>query len=289
MKCIVCGSEKNKIYKSISGINIFQCASCTLAFVNIKNFVPKDLSSQYEIADYKREELHIKDNFKKLIKRISVYKDKGKVLDIGSGFGLFALELSRRGKYDIEVLDPYLKPLYLKNSEYILHKKTLERFLSDSKKKYDLIILIDVLEHFINPVKNLQRIKSIMNDDAILIIQTPNYDSLMQYFVKNWSWWMIDDHKYFFTPNSLKLLLSKSGFHIVSFDTYEPYIDFKKNLDGNFSEINNKLLRKLAKLAFFSIFIPVYFLTRKFYWKLNKGALIFVIAQIEKKSLSSHK
>jgi len=98
---------------------------------------------------------------------------------------------------------------------------------------------MDVLEHFKDPVANLKKAKLLLKEDGILVIQTPNYKSLMARICKDWAWWMIEDHKFFFSPKSLKKILNKSEFETESFKTYEDWEDFKKNLDGNFMEIKS--------------------------------------------------
>ncbi|MBI4225803.1 hypothetical protein HY612_01700 [Candidatus Roizmanbacteria bacterium] len=74
-------------------------------------------------------------------------------------------------------------------------------------------------------------------------------------------------------------MLNKTGFGIKYFITYEDFADFKKNLDGNFAELRNGLVRRFIKGLFFSIFFPVYFLARKILWELKYGGLIFIIAK----------
>ena len=47
---------------------------------------------------------------------------KGKVLDVGGGFGLFSKLLAKTGQYKIEVIEPSAIPHYLSNINYILYK-----------------------------------------------------------------------------------------------------------------------------------------------------------------------
>ena len=138
---------------------------------------------------------------------------------------------------------------------------------------------MDVIEHLENPLVNLKKLKLLLAPGGILIIQTPNYKSLMARICKDWAWWMIEDHKFFFSPKSLQKILYKAGFKSEYFMTYEDWYDFKKNLDGNFTGIKNNPLKKLIKGLFFSLFFPFYFLFRKMIWRLGYGGLMFVIAK----------
>ncbi len=208
---------------------------------------------------------------------IQKYKNKGKVIDIGGGFGLFSSILNNLSSYEVEILEPYLETKYAKDIK--VYKKSFEEFIKKNTYKYNIVIALDVIEHFQKPILTLQKIAGLMSENAILVIQTPNYQSLMAKLCKQWSWWMVEDHKFMFSPNSIKLMLNKTGYKIRYFSTYEDLYDFKKNMDGNFANIDISIIRKLLKGIFFGLFIPFYILARKTIWRLELGGLIFLIAE----------
>ena len=74
------------------------------------------------------------------------------------------------------------------------------------------------------------------------------------------------------------MILIDAGYSISYSNTYEDFIDFKKNLDGNFLNIKYMPLRRISKLLFYLIFIPIYSIIKPLMWRLNLGGLIFVIA-----------
>jgi len=199
------------------------------------------------------------------------------LLDIGAGFGHLSSILNKLGRFQINLVEPLVKPKYLLDKNITLHKTDYEHFLS--KQKFDLVLMVDVIEHFQNPVRNLLRTKKILKKRGYLMIQTPNYKSLMAKICRNWSWWMPQDHKLLFSIRSIKNILETSGFQTVFLMTYEDFHDFKKNLDGNFVGIKNKLLKKLSKGVFLTLFIPIYFLFRQIIWRLGYGGLIFLVAK----------
>ena len=47
----------------------------------------------------------------------------------------------------------------------------------ETAKQYDVIVMGDVLEHVIEPVKVLKKVKQMLKKDGILWISTPNYNS----------------------------------------------------------------------------------------------------------------
>lgn len=281
MKCSLCGKKTGKIMKIIDGVRIYECENCRLGFVDQKKIVKVNLGSQYQLKEYKKEEKMIVSRLSPIVDKIVRYNNSGSVLEVGPGHGLLSSLLLKKGKYELDVVEPYLNPHYLSGQSYKLHKKDMDRFLKTSKKKFDLIIMFDVIEHLKDPFTSLHKLKNILGKNGVLVIQTPNYRSLMQVFTKKWSWWMIEDHKWFFSPFSLHRVLKINKLNKIYEQTYEDWIDFKKNLDGNFSCLENSIVRKVAKAIFFTIFTPLYFLTRHFLWKTGKGGLLLVITRLD--------
>lgn len=285
LKCYFCNSKNIKKIKSIKKIDIFSCKNCQLGFIEKKNYYKYEPERLYNFLEYANESKKLFRRYEILAKEVLKYKSKGELLDVGAGYGLVSSIFSRSGKFKINIVEPNNSIKYLKPKKYRINKILYEKFFNTQKVqvKYDLILMFDIIEHFKNPFKNLINTKSILKKDGVLVIQTPNYLSLMAYLCSNWSWWMIEDHKYFFTTRSLKSFLSKSGYKIRFLKTYEDAVDFKKNLDGNFMSIDNIKLRKLIKLIFYLLFFPFYFIFRRIIWKLGYGGLIFIIASPNEK------
>ena len=280
--CPLCLKKNIYLLREEKKIKIYQCLDCAVGFLDKSGLeLQKKLSSinQYSFKEYLINNNRLKNRFKKLIEIILQFKKEGKLLDIGAGFGLFTSILYQLGNFNITVVEPENQPYFLKKIPKKIFKKNFSDFLKLNNQKFDLILLIDVLEHLTDPKKSLSQIKKILNKDGFLVIQLPNYKSLMAKICRNWSWWMIEDHKYFFSPKSITKLIEDTGFKLAFFKTYEDFYDLKKNLDGNFLTFKNSWIRRMLKGLFFSTFFPIYFLMRYFIWKLGCGGLIFLIAK----------
>ena len=280
MICHICNRKINRVYKFVKNLEIIECRICQLGVINKSTnleWLKQNNKDLYNFESYKKEEEKLRGRFKRLAKIINIYKKSGKVLDIGAGFGLISSILVNSGRFNFDLIEPFLHIKYFDKSKFKLIKSTFEKFKPE-EKKYDVTIMMDVLEHFKDPLTNLKKANFLLNDGGILVIQTPNYKCLMAMICHDWAWWMIEDHKFFFSTKSLKKILNKTSFKVEYFITYEDWYDFKKNLDGNFSRIKNSLLRKSIKGIFFSVFFPVYFLFRKIIWKMGYGGLMFVVA-----------
>ena len=110
---------------------------------------------------------------------IAPFLDKDKnILDVGCGGGLLIDYLIRNG-YQAEGCDNYQ---YDKNTKQMIelvenrtaiHKKDIYSF--NSKTKYDLIFLSNVIEHFEDWQKALRKIEKILSDDGVIVFLFPNY------------------------------------------------------------------------------------------------------------------
>lgn len=279
-KCTLCSNLTTiKFYKKIFGINIYFCTTCKLGFLTEKGLEKqKNLKNEikYSLIDYKKEESKLKTRLNLLVKIILKYTKGGKVLDIGAGFGLLSSIFAKKG-FDISIIEPLNSPYYLKKYKHKTYKLTLDKFLFSNKREYDVILMIDIIEHLKDPLVSMKKLKTFLDKKSVVVIQTPNYMSLMSKLCKNWSWWMIEDHKYFFTQQSLLNLMDLAGYKPRYVATYEDLPDFKKNLDGNFSHIRNVILRRAYKAIYYLLFFPFYLVFRPIIWKLGYGGLIFAI------------
>ncbi len=277
MNCAICKSKKNELYKTVNEIDIYRCFRCDLAFVD--PVTPRGKTSHiYSFSDYQSREGQFIKRYENTARLMNKYSQGKKVLEVGAGFGLLSSIVSRHG-YDVDALEPEVEVRYVKNLPIKIYKKTLSEFVKETKNIYDAIIMYDVLEHVDDPNETIILVSKLLKKGGIVFIQTPNYQSLMAYVVRHWSWWMVEDHRFFFSRKSLYILFSKKVWNSLFYTTHEEWPDFKKNLDGNFTGINNGIVRKIMKGLFFVFFIPFYFCLRTFVWRWGRGGLHICIYQ----------
>ena len=279
-KCIICNKTPSNIIKIIDNNKIVECIDCNIAYT--ENFSYRKPPEKYYIftqynQSYKRYYFRFYHIYKKINKFVT---NQGELLDIGAGHGLFANVLLKHTKFKISVLEPYTGLKYIKKVKNItLYKSPIETFLKNYHHHYDVITLIDVLEHLYKPDEKINKIKNILNNDGLLIIQMPNYQSLMAKICKHWSWWDVQEHPYHFTHKSIINLLKKSNYVVVNSETYEEFNDFKKNLFGNFTAINNVVIRRILKVIIGIPILSFYIIFRPIIWYFNYGALMIIIAK----------
>jgi len=83
-------------------------------------------------------------------------------------------------------------------------------------EKFDLVFLIDTIEHLINPLNTLKEINRILIKKGILIISAPDYNSLSRLFLrKSWAVLSPAEHLSSFTQKSLVHILQKADFCVL--------------------------------------------------------------------------
>lgn len=278
-RCPIC-SNSVSLLKTVDGIDILECKNCEIGIsAKIKETNLYKKSGQYNLAAYKLTEAGQIKKFESIADFVNKLGVKS-VLEIGAGYGLFSKILSRNKKLQIEIVEPNLLPIYISSDNKITkHRVDFDKFYSRNNKTFDLVILLDVFEHLDSPRQELRKFKNLLNKRGRLLILLPNYKSLMAKLCKNWSWWMVEDHRYHFSPRSITKMLGEENFEIKKLSSFESLHDFKKNLDGNFSEIKISTLRKFCKGLFYLLFFPAYLLLRKIGWRLGLGGLILVLAE----------
>jgi SAM-dependent methyltransferase len=156
----------------------------------------------------------IKDKINKLI-LADLYPKKNtyQLLDIGGGTGIFAYKFKDK-RWDSFIIDPDISGKFVEN--YRVNFKQGWFSSSSYNFKFDLISLIFVLEHVLEPSLLLKEIKKSLLTNSLLYIEVPDEIAFEKVNPE-------DDifnscHLFMFNPNSLGLLLRQNGFELMSLD-----------------------------------------------------------------------
>ena len=240
--CPVCRYRISKPYlickdHSVSGeeFTLVQCASCNFVYTNPRPN-EKQIGKYYQSANYishtdtnkgiinKVYHLVRKKTVADKVKLVNRLHEKGKLLDIGCGTGVF-LEHCKKQGWQTKGIEPD------EGARTIAHNRLnvpIEKdFLTSySNEKFDIITLWHVLEHIHELNKTVEKIVSMMTTDAKVVIAVPNIGSYDAQLYKNyWAAYDIPKHLYHFTKKTLELLMSNYGLRLVEvipmkFDAY---------------------------------------------------------------------
>lgn len=217
------------------------------------------IRSKYNIILYLLK-IYCRDN-------ISSERKESKILDIGSGPGNMLHFLKKYGRVwgndtSQEAVD------FCRRSGFDMLEGDLDKDEINTKEKFDLITMIDVLEHLEHDVADLEKIRKMMKDEARLIITVPAYRFL----------WGAHDVKYGhyrrYTLTELRTKLKNAGFKIEKISYIQPLFLFpllvfrmlkkfaKKETDDFVHTpriLNNILLKIIESEKYYLKFFNFYF------------------------------
>lgn len=206
-----------------------------------------------------------KQNLKYKFNLIKKFSKGKKLLDYGCGNGIF-LEFMKNKGYEIQGFEP--SSTGKSETEKRLGIKLASNF--DEINKVDVITLWHVLEHIPNPEEILNEFKNKLNDNGILLIALPNYESYdAKIYGEFWAAYDVPRHLYHYSKDGAMNYFSKF-FKIITtapllFDSY--YIsllseNYKQNSFPFLSVLKNGFLsnHKAKKTGNYSS--VVYILTK---------------------------
>lgn len=208
----------------------FQCKGCKHLFAYHKKFNTKNLySGKYVEETYgslggiEKSFLKIRslpkkksDNFSRCnrLEKLIKFNKKLKVLDIGTGLGIFPYELSNRG-YDVVCNDPDSKSVkFIK--KYLKLEAILGNFLKIKvKKKFDVITFNKVLEHIEKPKLFILKSRSFLKTEGYLYLEVPDVLAINDKIRENREEFLMG-HYHVFSKKSLKGFIESCNFKVLN-------------------------------------------------------------------------
>jgi hypothetical protein len=262
-RCLICnnsnliklGKIKTINLKLNNCFNFIECANCfhcTLDYMPKQNFLDRLYSNDSEyVFGHSDYELLIKKKFQKnRLKSVSlnfnhwVFKimknfKKGDYFEIGPGNCSLFKTFKHLG---------YKCFAYEKQS-WILDNNIFHKINDIPRKKADLVVMTDVLEHISNPLNFLKKFNFVFKKNTRLFLSLPNRSSYKAKLLSlEWNMIVPLAHINFFSTKSMKIFLNKMNFNIIKIESY--------------SEV--KIYRLLRNFIKFLFKIPIYLFLMRF-------------------------
>ncbi|MBP2630523.1 MAG: class SAM-dependent methyltransferase [Firmicutes bacterium] len=245
-KCPICNSEnKMQLYKQEfaniqrvtflkDGYDVVNCEDCGFIFAD---HIPSQAKfeeyytsmSKYEKNDCNDlDELQspvLQERFSSRFDKIREYIDNDSdILEIGCATGTFLKVLKDKGFQNVKGIDPSPKCV-----EYMKKKHRIDAEVGvisklQSNKKFDLIMLVGVLEHIVDLKNLIQVMSSLLKDHGVLYLELPdimNFSTEKDMPFQEFS----VEHVNFFSIESLKNLLSLQNLFLDKYYIEDKYFD----------------------------------------------------------------
>lgn len=274
--CDICGSNKVKLIYPKRGVaqkqyfitdnsygehsQIVKCADCDLIYCSPRDASEKLIEryTDFEDSNYEKERIARSMTHSRVFKKVQVLQSTpGKLLDIGCATGTL-LKVAKRSGWGATGIEPSAWASKMGKKKFGLNiiQGSLETHKFKSEE-FDVVTCLDVIEHVSSPKMLLKEIHRILKENGILCLVTPDISSMLSRIMgENW-WHIRPDHIYYFSKETLVLLLESQGFEVVKIARYS----WTFSLDYWISRLQNKapFLYKIL-----SIFKDKHFLTMNF-------------------------
>lgn len=218
--CPICEESRRDPLHLEDSFQMVRCPSCQFIFLNPR---PTIESLHYFYQQYLPEEESSIESWEKMMKPVfhragnllKQYRRKGRLLDVGSGFGFFLSEMKNRG-WDVTGIEISQKAMdYARDVLGLtIHPGPLEKanFPDDY---FDAVTGFYVIEHLPYPMVFLRECYRILKPGGLLLLRYPHttpIKNLLQIFgIKN-RLYDLPAHLSDFSPKMIQRCLERIGF-----------------------------------------------------------------------------
>lgn len=276
LECPICKQDTSKLFtapcdyrkpKTRTPYDVYWCFNCSYGQV-LKRPNKDEVAEFYNIPDYYTHNTYKNttkndDNetfLDKLRLHLSWRFDKGeelspsnvipllksdslKMIEIGCGNGNNMNKFANKGFSTIGIEPDSKARKVAKEKGHIVYKGTAEELPNVIvNKRFDVVLMSHVLEHCLDINAAILNAKNLLTDEGVFIVETPNCESLgFKTQQSEWPWSDIPRHLNFFTVSSLKLILLKHGFSVVT----EKYRGFCRQFSNSWLQNEKQIWRVL--------------------------------------------
>jgi len=169
-------------------------------------------------------------------------------LDIGSGYGFFSKAALNQG-FSVTAVNP--AGLENRIFRQLNGFEPVPQFFEEvdwGARKFDLVILSQILEHLLDPLRVLVKIKNLLKPAGVAAIAVPNVDAILIKILRSQSSFLgLPEHVIHFSRKGLNAVLQRAGFAVKHHRYYSriPYyaISNRLNLQGTPRKLVNHCFR----------------------------------------------
>ena len=223
--CILCNASKFRIILQKDQWKYCRCLNCGLVSLHPRP-TAQELMKNYEgYLPTPSEEI---DKWEKMVKQIidksadlieaRTNTSRGKLLDIGCGYGFFLKEMKLRG-WDVEGVEVSQTGRQYSQDKWSIHvySQPLED-LDIPENSFDVVTLFYLIEHVNDPLVLLREVNRILRPGGLILLRWPHTTPIVRILgslSRKLDLYHTPYHLYDFSPETMKMLLAITDFKNV--------------------------------------------------------------------------
>ncbi len=267
-RCIACGGSGLERHLSVAGemgdaglipttdrygtalADIVRCSRC--GHMQLERFPDEiELKQAYaraESEDYLGEEEGQRATARVVLDAIERHVDRGRLLDLGCWLGYLVAEAEARGWRGIGVEPSEFASGHARD-RLGLDVRTDELLDAElPEHAFQAVVLGDVIEHLPRADIALDRVTSLLAPGGVVAMAVPDSGSRVARAMGSRWWSVIPTHVHYFTRHSMRVLLERRGYRVLSIATSPKAFTVRYYL-GRLAGYNAQLGRGLVATA----------------------------------------
>lgn len=168
--------------------------------------------------------------------------EEARILDVGCGDGFHLGVLREFGKktWTLEGVDADQRAVRIgRKNDLTIHQGTLET-IDLPENSYDLILLIQTVEHIADPPELLRQIRTLLRPGGRVVIVTDNTDSMDFTLSKKryWGGYHFPRHWYLFNKKTIRRLAEKTAMEVESLTTQVSPVNWVYSIRNRLADKN---------------------------------------------------
>lgn len=224
IECPLCQS-KNILNYFKDDDRLKECQDCRIVFTYpLPEFLSNAYGEDYYRPWYEKQFSQRVILWKKRLKIVKKFCPSGRLLDVGTGDGLF-LKTASSSNFEIYGTEVFPAAVKAAKDLYGLDIYLTEIENSDFEKDYfDVITLWHVIEHVKAPLQIFEAVHNLLRPGGVIIVATPNLDKHLSRFLyrvlhrKPFPFYSPkgEQHLFHFTEDTLERMINRAGFQTLS-------------------------------------------------------------------------
>jgi 2-polyprenyl-3-methyl-5-hydroxy-6-metoxy-1,4-benzoquinol methylase len=225
--CPACGrATRHRFLYAKNDCDILRCEECGLGRAETRGFDPSDyytgdyFSGKHSdgYADYLGAERTLRREFAHTLRFIRRFRRSGRLLDVGCAYGFFLQEARR--DFDVSGIELAQDAAeHCRRSGLNVLTGQVEPDRLRELGAFDVIVLLDVIEHLPSPRETVALLAQHLNPGGILIITTGDFGAVSARLAgARWRLMTPPQHLWFFSEESMRRMMTSLGLEVEHFD-----------------------------------------------------------------------
>lgn len=222
--CPACGGSWKRLYRK-NGCDISRCTVCRLGRATPGDFDPSSYytedyfngSHSDGYSDYAGSEQVLRQEFSRVARVLGRHcKPGARLLEIGCAYGFFLMEA--RSTYEvlgIEIAEEAVRACHRAGLPQV-EQGTADEATLRRIGEVDAIVMLDVIEHLVDPFSTLEACSNQLNAGGALLLTTGDFNAWVARLAgRRWRLMTPPQHLWYFTPQSLQHAAKRLGLEVV--------------------------------------------------------------------------